>query len=203
MPKKLKTYVTSLGFFDQAIAAPSMKAALAAWGADSNLFHQGIAKESTDPEVIAATMAHPGVVLKRPVGSNGPFRENAALPARLSDDHTGGRPSKARAKPARQPAHRIDDQSARKAALAFERAESERDSRRRKEEAARTREQARRQRAVAGAKAALENAQREHDGRMSAFDAERAAIDKRSQAEEERWQKQKEKLKGALRRAGD
>jgi hypothetical protein len=27
---------TSLGFFDLATAAPSMKAALAAWGADSN-----------------------------------------------------------------------------------------------------------------------------------------------------------------------
>jgi hypothetical protein len=33
MVRKLKTYQTSLGFFDQAIAAPSMKAALEAWGA--------------------------------------------------------------------------------------------------------------------------------------------------------------------------
>jgi hypothetical protein len=39
MARKLKTYQTSLGFFEQAIAAPSMKAALEAWGADSNLFH--------------------------------------------------------------------------------------------------------------------------------------------------------------------
>jgi len=44
MARKLKTYQTSLGFFDQAIAAPSMKAALEAWGADSNLFHQGAAR---------------------------------------------------------------------------------------------------------------------------------------------------------------
>jgi hypothetical protein len=44
--RKLKTYQTSLGFFDQAIAAPSMKAALEAWGADSNLFHQGAARLS-------------------------------------------------------------------------------------------------------------------------------------------------------------
>ena len=55
MARKLKTYQTSLGFFDQAVAAPSMKAALEAWGADSNLFHQGAAKESYDPDVIAAT----------------------------------------------------------------------------------------------------------------------------------------------------
>ena len=75
MAKKLKTYETSLGFFDLAIAAPSMKAALEAWGADSNLFHQGAAKQSEDPDVVAATMAKPGVMLKRPVGSNGPFEE--------------------------------------------------------------------------------------------------------------------------------
>jgi colicin import membrane protein len=60
VPKKLKSYVTSVSFFDLAIAAPSMKSALAAWGAQSNLFHQGIANQSDDPEVIAATMAHPG-----------------------------------------------------------------------------------------------------------------------------------------------
>ena len=47
--RKLKTYQTSLGFYDQAIAAPSMKAALEAWGASSNLFHQGVAKETDDP----------------------------------------------------------------------------------------------------------------------------------------------------------
>ncbi len=45
MARKLKTYQTSLGFFDLAMAAPSMKAALEAWGADSNLFHQGAARQ--------------------------------------------------------------------------------------------------------------------------------------------------------------
>ena len=84
MARKLKTYQTSLGFFDLAIAAPSMKAALEAWGADSNLFHQGAAGESDDPDVIAATLKRPGVVLKRPVGSDGSFNEQAALPANLS-----------------------------------------------------------------------------------------------------------------------
>jgi hypothetical protein len=73
MARKLKTYQTSLGFFDQAIAAPSMKAALEAWGADSNLFHQGAAKESHDPDIVAATMAKPGVVLRRPVGTDRPM----------------------------------------------------------------------------------------------------------------------------------
>jgi hypothetical protein len=68
MARKLKTYQTSLGLFDQAIAAPSMKAALTAWGTDSNLFHQGAAKESEDPELVAATMAKPSVILRRPSG---------------------------------------------------------------------------------------------------------------------------------------
>ena len=57
MARKLKTFQTSIGFFDLAIAAPSMKAALEAWGADSNLFHQGAANESKDPEVVEATMS--------------------------------------------------------------------------------------------------------------------------------------------------
>jgi hypothetical protein len=92
MARKLKTYQTSLGFFDLAVAAPSMKAALEAWGADSNLFHQGAAKESDDPDIIATTMAKPGVVLRRPVGSHGSFSEHAELPTDLGG---AGRPTKA------------------------------------------------------------------------------------------------------------
>ena len=80
MPKKLKTYQTSIGFFELAIAAPSMKAALEAWGSQSNLFHQGLAREARDPAIITATMAKPGVVLRRAVGSNDAFTQNPALP---------------------------------------------------------------------------------------------------------------------------
>jgi colicin import membrane protein len=78
MPRKLKTYQASLGFFDLAVAAPSMKAALEAWGSKTNHFHQGFAKESDDPEIIAATMAKPGVVLRRAVGSNQDRRQNCS-----------------------------------------------------------------------------------------------------------------------------
>jgi colicin import membrane protein len=86
MARKLRVYQTSLGFYDLAIAAPSMQAALEAWGADSNLFHQGVAKESNDPEVVAATMSKPGIILRRPVGSDAPFRENAELPTYLAGE---------------------------------------------------------------------------------------------------------------------
>src|ERR1700742_610544 len=104
MARKLKTYQTSLGFFEQAIAAPSMKAALEAWGADSNLFHQGAARETRDPDVIAATMAKPGVVLKRPVGSDGPFGEHSELPKNLGED--------GRKKPAHKPSAKAKMSSA-------------------------------------------------------------------------------------------
>src|SRR5438045_2679485 len=133
MARRLKTYQTSLGFFDEAIAAPSMKAALEAWGTKTNLFHQGVAKEVDDPEVIAATMRKPGVILRRPVGSNGPFKEHADLPTHLPRGHVKGRPGKRRAKVKKQPSRKIDDKTAREAALAFQREQKQRESERRKE----------------------------------------------------------------------
>ena len=79
--RKFKIYQTSLGFFDLAIAAPSMKAALEASGSrPDNLFHQRAAKESEDPQVIAATLKKPSIVLRRAVGSDGAFSEHAELP---------------------------------------------------------------------------------------------------------------------------
>ena len=154
MARKLKTYQTSLGFFDLAIAAPSMKAALEAWGADSNLFHQGAAKESDDPDVIEATMAAPGIVLKRPVGSNGPFREHAELPTDLA---SGSSKKTGRRQP-RKPSKRAHDDAAdRKAALALEKEQMQRERERAKEEAVRQKERERRQHAVDKALYALRN----------------------------------------------
>jgi hypothetical protein len=204
MARKLKTYQTSLGFFDQAVAAPSMKAALEAWGAKSNLFHQGVAKEVEDPEIVAATMEKPGVILRRPVGSNGPFKEHADVPKNLSSsDRVRARPKKPRgAKLKKHRSSMIDDKAAHKAALEFEREQKQRESARRKEEAAEAKQRERRQAAIAKAQAAIEEAKQDHDKRANAIEAERAALEKRSQAEDARWEKQKEKLQRALRRAG-
>jgi hypothetical protein len=154
MAKKLKTYETSLGFFDLAIAAPSMKAALEAWGADSNLFHQGAAKQSEDPDVVAATTAKPGVVLKRPVGSNGPFKEHAELPRDLAVD--GGAKKAARKAPSRKPQKnmKIDEAEVRKAALAFEKEQARRERERAMEEAAQRKQRERRQKDVDKAQSA-------------------------------------------------
>ena len=93
MARKLKTYQTSQGFYDLAIAVPSMKAALEAWGANSNLFHRGFAEEVTDAKTVAATPSQ-GVALKRPVGTNGPFDEESEL---LTDLDLEKRPARSKA----------------------------------------------------------------------------------------------------------
>jgi hypothetical protein len=204
MARKLKTYQTSLGFFDQAVAAPSMKAALQAWGADSNLFHQGAAKESDDPDIIAATMAKPGVVLRRPVGSNGSFSEHAELPAKLSDT---GKPTKpaatSRRKPKRASSTPVDKATERKAALAYEREQRRRDRERAKSEIVRQKERERRQRAVDKAQAELDEAQRKHEKKTATIQDEVEPLEKRCRAEEIRWEQERGRLDKALRRARD
>jgi hypothetical protein len=202
MAKKLKIHETSLGFFDLAIAAPSMKAALEAWGADSNLFHQGAAKQSEDPDVIAATMAAPGVVLKRPVGSNGPFKEQVELPTDLAGDRGSTRSDrKSQGRKAQKPSRRGNDEAAdRKAALAFEKEQNRRARERAKEEAALEKERERRQHAIDKAPGALDAARRKHEEKAVGIRAELKALEEESRAEEARWEKEMARLQAALRR---
>jgi hypothetical protein len=203
MARKLKTYETSLGFFDLAIAAPSMKAALDAWGADSNLFHQGAAKQSEDPDVVAATMANPGVVLKRPVGSNGHFKEQAELPRNLAGD--GGAKKTARKPRSRKPQKHAkktaDEGEDRKAALAFEKEQARRERERTKEEAAQRKERVRRQININQAQSALDAARRRHDQDSAGIQAKIEDLEEQSRAEEARWGKERSELEAALRRA--
>jgi hypothetical protein len=76
--RKLKVFRTPIGFHDAYVAAPSQKAALEAWGADGNLFAQGIAEEVRDEnpgscpglrQAIEDALARPGEVIKRLRGS--------------------------------------------------------------------------------------------------------------------------------------
>ena len=64
MPRKLKVFRTSTGFHDAYVAAPNRKAALAAWGADADLFARGVAEEVTDPKLTAAPLERPGELIK-------------------------------------------------------------------------------------------------------------------------------------------
>jgi len=201
MPRKLKTYTTSAGFFDLAIAAPSMKAALEAWGSNSNLFHQGFAKESDDPDIVADTMARPGVVLRRPVGTNGRFSEHADLPSNLLAGNPRRKPEKAPTRKDKPASRRVDGKTARQAAFAFEEEQRRRERQAKKEEAEWKRDQKRRDRAVAAARAAFDKAEQDHKARTASIEKARAALDKKLEAEDARWRKHREKLEEALRKA--
>ena len=202
MARKLKTYQTSLGFFDLAVAAPSMKAALEAWGADSNLFHQGAAMQSEDPDVIEATMAAPGVVLKRPVGSSGPFKEHAELPTDLAGDRSKKAGRKSAGRQPQKPSKRSHDEAAdRKAALAFEEEQKRRERERAKEETARQKERERRQHAVDKAQGAFDAARRKHENIAADIQQQLEALEEKARAEEARWRKEKVRLEAPLQRA--
>lgn len=203
MARKLKTFQTSIGFFDLAIAAPSMKAALEAWEAGSNLFHQGFAKETTDPAIVKATMEKPGVVLRRPVGTNGPFTERAELPTDLSTGDRQKRPMKHSPNVREAPAQKADDKVVRHAARVSEEKQKRLEAERRKAEIAREKEARRRAQEVEELEAALETINEEHEERIADIEKERAALDKRLQSEGVRWEKQKEQIEAKLRQARD
>jgi hypothetical protein len=61
----LKVFRTTTGVHDAYVAAPSRKAALEAWGSETNLFAQGAAEQVDDPRLMKAPLATPGVVVKR------------------------------------------------------------------------------------------------------------------------------------------
>jgi colicin import membrane protein len=200
MPRKLKIYQMSLGFFDLAVAAPSMKAALEAWGAGSNLFHRSAAKQTEDPDVVAATLSKPGVVLKRPAGSSGRFAEHSELPS--MDDEEVHRGRSKRSRTSSQPTTpTVRENDAREAALQFEREQERRDVERQREQAARAKEQAKRSKAVAKAEAVLQKAEREHDEKVNGLRTQRDAIEERLHAENDQWEKRKNRLEAALRKA--
>lgn len=67
--RKLKVFRTPIGFHDAYVAAPSRKAALEAWGADSDLFAQGIAEEVSEPSLTRPALERPGEVVKVARGS--------------------------------------------------------------------------------------------------------------------------------------
>jgi colicin import membrane protein len=201
MPRKLKTYQTSQGFYDLAIAAPSMKAALGAWGAGLNLFREGFAKESDDSRVIAATMAKPGVVLRRPVGSNKLFREHSELPtaAALDVQVQEPKPPGTKAKPSRD--RRVDEKAERKAGAALEKEARKREQRRQREEAGAERLRVQRKVAMEKAERAIVEARREHDEKSAQIEKDREAVSRRAEEEDKRWQKVRTRLEAALRKA--
>jgi type IV secretory pathway VirB10-like protein len=206
MARKLKTYVTRLGFFDLAVAAPSMKAAMEAWGIKHNAFHRGDAFESDDKDIVAATMAHPGTVLRRPVGTDEPFQEDAALPAGFSlpvnapapkpKEKSARRAAKTKKLP--RAANSNEEKNRHTAIISFEKARAERERARAKEDAAARREAEKRASALEKAQSALDEARKKHQERRDKLTSE---LDRRLEEEEARWNKERKKLEAALDQA--
>jgi colicin import membrane protein len=203
MARKLKTYRTSLGFYELAVAAPSMKAALEAWGAKSNLFQRGFAKETDDRAIVAATMEKPGIVLRRAVGSNGKFSEHAGLPKSLPIEKPAKPVRPEKPKNGKRVSRPGADKAQQDAAAAFEVEQRRREDERRKEEVAREHQRLRREAAVTKAEGALERAREAHEKRAQSIERARAALNKRWEAEQAHWAKDKEKLEAALQKARD
>lgn len=103
MPRvqKLKVFRTPIGFHDAYVAAPSQKAALEAWGADSNLFATGGAERIEVPELMREPLAKPGQVVRRPRGT---LAEHVAALPKKTTVKTG---KTARAEPAEVSSQRI------------------------------------------------------------------------------------------------
>jgi hypothetical protein len=110
---RLKVYAAQFGFHDSVVAARSQTAALEAWGTRQNLFAEGRAKVSDDPDAIAAALAHPEVPLRRAVGSKDPFNLEPGLP-NVPDAPKRKKPdlSVVRATPAPEPKAPPPDRSA-------------------------------------------------------------------------------------------
>lgn len=200
MAGKLKTFTTTSGFFDLAVAAPSMKAALDLWGAEFNLFTHGFARQTDERSTVAATLARPGVVLRRPVGTDQAYSDHAEASLSLPYRKTKTSPSKPRTRPLK-PAKPANEKAERAAALAFAREQKRRAERSRQEEAALHKEGERRDRAIAAAQAALEEAQAGHARTVREIGKAQARLDRKASGEDARWKTEKDRLEGAVRRA--
>ncbi len=109
--RRLKVFQAQLGFFDTVVAAPSQAAALRAWGVHQNLFADGQARVTDDPQAIEAALAHPDLPLKRAVGSADPFALEPVNLPKVPEAPKTAKPKKADAKvaaaaPPRPPADR-------------------------------------------------------------------------------------------------
>ncbi len=196
MVRKLKVYTTSIGFFDLAVAAPSMKAASEAWGSDPEIFRRGFARQTEDPAIVECAMAKPGIVLRRPVGSKSAFKEHAVLPKGLD---AGPAPPKPPPKSAWKATR--DAAQDRAAALAYEKEQARREAERRKEEAKRKREEERRERARAKADAELERARKQHEERVAAIEERRRELEAEADAAEREWDTARDRHRKAVNRA--
>lgn len=96
--QRLKVYQTRIGIRDWIVAAPSQKAALAAWDVRENLFASGAAREINTAEAVELAMKTPGVPVPAP--HNGKIEVPDAPPPK--PPRKGEAAPKAKAKPVKK-----------------------------------------------------------------------------------------------------
>jgi len=208
MARKLKTFVTTSGFFELAVAAPSKKAATELLGIRESAFAQGFARETEDASVVDATLERPGTVLRRAVGTQGAFKENAELPKLSALQRALGRkrpehaPPKKNDKPASKlKAKKADVAAQQKAAQLYDLAERRRRKEEERAQAQREKEAEQRRRDIDRAQSAFDAAKERHEERLADIHNRREALDRKEEIEGDRWDEEQAKLKGALREA--
>ena len=152
MAAKLKVFVTSDGLTDYVVAVSSKAKALTAWGVRQDVFKEGAAHQTDDPELVKAATAKPGEVLRRPAGTRDQLAKlKLAKPAKPAG------PTKAQLKKIADLEKQFADFDADhdREAAALERARADLD---RREEALHARHEARRAKLEAALKAAREAA---------------------------------------------
>ena len=96
MAPRLKVFVTSDGLTDYVVATSSKAKALAAWGVRQDLFAEGRAHQTDDPNLVGEALARPGEVLRRASDGSGALAK--LKPAKAAPQPK--RPSKAALKKA-------------------------------------------------------------------------------------------------------
>ena len=171
---KLKVYRMAVGFHDAYVAAPSQKAAAAAWGSGTDVFARGEAELVTDPALTAEPLARPGEIVKR---LRGTAAEQIAALGDEPQPPRAERPS--RRKPEAAPSPPPPPPRPRPSRAALDAAEA----------------------ALVEAEAGHAEALRAIEQAQAALDRERAALTTKSGAERERLQARQAKAEAAYKEA--
>lgn len=164
----LKVFRTPIGFHDAYVAAPSQKAALAAWGSSADLFARGVAERVTDEALMREPLASPGTIVRRlregdadafaegdtPKRKKPAGRAKAEPPAKRRRPDPGPRPSRADLAAAEEALDQLRSQQEREEADLREREKAIERERRDLDRS--------HQRDLAAAEAAVEQARRDH-----------------------------------------
>jgi hypothetical protein len=167
-----------------------MKAALEAWDLSDNAFQQGFAKQTDNPDIIAATMERPGIVLRRPVGSRAKFEVSPAL----------AKSPPAQPRPKRQSAVKPKAQRKESGAtvVSLERERARRERERAKQEKSAKRAQEKRRVSVQKATSELELATAQRDMALKKIELQRNKLDRLEQRERQKWEAKRRTLNAAL-----